>query len=323
MKALSIALLSLAVTAPAAVASSHGKSHFERHGDGVNIEVSTDSDSNVRSCSDVRVRFGRRDAARSEQALSSAGPRGPLVVKLEQNWGAWFYGGDRRDWSVLACKAAENPETLAQVTASFDRGELATRGPSSASDRWLVFYIIQAPRNAEVDAETSNGPLSFDGVVGKLKARGHNGPIAFHGCSGTIDAAVENGPLSLDGVSGDVTARADNGPISISGGSGNIQAKASNGPISVRLAGDTWRDGRLDAQSVNGPLSLRIPEGYRSRAVVESAGRSPFQCRAAACTGARKTWDDDERRVEFGEGSPVVQLSTVNGPVSIDSTRGE
>lgn len=221
----------------------------------------------------------------------------------------------------VACKAAEQPETLAQVSVSFDRGDLAARGP--AGERWLVFYVIQAPRNAEIDAEASDGPLSFDGIVGKLKARGHNGPIAFHDCSGSIEARVENGPLSLDGVSGDVTAQADNGPISISGSSGNIQAKASNGPISVRLSGDTWRDGHLEARAVNGPLSLKIPEGYRSRAVVQSAGHSPFQCRAAACGNARKSWDDDERRVEFGEGSPVVRLSTVNGPVSIDSPRGE
>jgi hypothetical protein len=323
MKSLPLAVLALTLAAPVALeaSSASGKSRWQQRSDGMNVEISTDSDQNVRSCTDVRIRFGHRDAARAEQSLTSAGPRGALVLKLDRNWGAWFYGGDRRDWSVVACKAAEQPETLAQVSVSFDRGDLAASGP--AGERWLIFYIIQAPRDAEIDAETSNGPLSFDGVVGRLKARGHNGPIAFHACSGSIDARVENGPISLDGVSGEVTARADNGPISISGGSGNIQANASNGPISVRLSGDTWRDGRLEARSENGPLSLKIPENYRSHAVVESAGRSPFQCRAAACGSARKSWDDDDRRVEFGEGNTVVKLSTVNGPVSIDSTRGE
>jgi hypothetical protein len=334
MKPLPIALLALSIALPAAsvasaastgvaTGSSSGVSGH-RNWSGSNVEISTDSDEDVRTCADVRIRFGRHDAARAEQALTGAGPRGPLVLKLDKNWGAWVRGGDRRDWSVLACKAAETPETLAQVTVSFDRGELDVRGPSgSSADRWVVFYVIQAPRNAEIDAEASDGPLSFTGVSGHVKARGHNGPIGFRNCSGTIDARVENGPISLDGVSGEVVAHAENGPISISGGSGNIQARASNGPVSVRLAGDTWRDGKLDARAVNGPLSLKIPEGYRSRAVVESSGHSPFRCRAAACGAAQKSGDDEDRRVEFGEGTPVVQLSTVNGPVTVDSTRGE
>jgi len=326
--ALSMAALaaSTASAAPTGVATgaSSGVSGHRRSSSDANVEISTESDEDVRTCADVRIRFGRQDAARAEQTLTGAGPSGPLVLKLDKNWGAWVRGGDRRDWSVLACKAAETPETLAQVSVSFDRGELAVRGPSETStDRWVVFYVIQAPRNAAIDAETSDGPLSFSGVSGRIQARGHNGPIAFRDCSGTIDARVENGPISLDGVSGEVVAHADNGPISISGGSGNIQARASNGPINVRLAGDTWRDGKLDARAVNGPLSLKIPEGYRSRAIVESSGHSPFRCRASACGAARKSWDDEDRRVEFGEGTPVVQLSTVNGPVTVDSTRSE
>jgi hypothetical protein len=324
MKSLPIALLALALSPALPACGSGGGSRWQQHGEDMNVEISTDSDRDVRSCADIRVRFGHQDAARAEQTLTGAGPRGPLVLKLDRNSGAWFHGGDGQDWSILACKAAERPETLAQVSVSFDRGELEARGPrGSAGDRWTVFYVVSAPRNAEIDAESADGPLSFEGLEGRLTARGHNGPIALHNCKGTIDARVENGPLSLDQVSGEVNAQADNGPISISGSSGNIQAKASNGPISVRLSGDTWRDGRLEARAVNGPLSLKIPEGYRSRAVVEASGNSPFRCRAAACGNAHRGWDDENRRVEFGEGSTVVRLSTVNGPVTVDSTREE
>lgn len=322
MRALSLAFLALAVAAPGAMAlGSSGHSHWERHSDGQNVEISTENESTVRTCGDIRVRFGRRDAARAEQSLTGPGPRGPLALKLDRSFGAFFVGSDRRDFSVLACKAAETPEALAQVSVSFERGALEAHGPRE--DRWLIYYVIMAPRNAEIDAETSNGPLSFDGMTGRITARGQNGPLGFHECSGTIDARVENGPISLDRVSGNVAAHADNGPISISGSSGNIQAKTSNGPISVRLSGDSWRDGHLEARAVNGPLSLTIPEGYRSHAIVESAGRSPFKCRAAACGNARKNWDDDAMRIEFGEGTPVVQLSTVNGPVTVDSAREE
>jgi hypothetical protein len=36
------------------------------------------------------------------------------------------------------------------------------------------------------------------------------------------------------------------------------------------------------------------------------------------------SWDEDSRRIEFGDSSaPVVRLTTVNGPVSIRSDRPE
>jgi len=41
-------------------------------------------------------------------------------------------------------------------------------------------------------------------------------------------------------------------------------------------------------------------------------------CSASICGDARKTWDDEDRRkIEFGSGSPVIKLSSYNGPVSV------
>jgi hypothetical protein len=107
-----------------------------------------------------------------------------------------------------------------------------------------------------------------------------------------------------------------NGPIHISGRSGNYRLSTQNGPISVQLDGDRW-DGTLEARASNGPLQLKLSEGYRSGVVVESLGHGPVTCPDSACRTARRTFDDDARRIEFGDSAPVVRLSTRNGPVSI------
>ena len=36
---------------------------------------------------------------------------------------------------------------------------------------------------------------------------------------------------------------------------------------------------------------------------------------------ARRTWDDDHKRIELGEGPALVRLSTENGPVSVKTGR--
>ena len=111
---------------------------------------------------------------------------------------------------------------------------------------------------------------------------------------------------------------AENGPIDLVGVGGNVNLKAENGPISIKVGGNSWQDGQLDARTTNGPLSLNIPEGFQSGFKVESRRYSPMSCQGDLCQQARKTWDDDVHRIEFG-GAPVLNMSTVNGPVEVRS----
>jgi hypothetical protein len=310
------ALIALAAAViPAPAGAEQGR--WSQQGHGMNVSTKNDD---VRACADISVRWNDRDAARSEERLAAPAGRDPLSVHLPQNAGAWFRGSARPDWSVLACKAAASASALPQIAVAVNGASaLAARGP--AGDDWTVFFIVEGPAGGAIDAASVNGPLHFQEFSGRITASVQNGPVGFRDCTAAIEARAENGPISLVRTTGEVDARADNGPISVSGEAGNLRLHTQNGPISVRLSGAAWRDGKLEAHAVNGPLTLSIPDGYRTATLVESAGHSPVRCRAAACDAARKSWDDDSRRIEFGSGTPIVSLSTVNGPVSVDSSR--
>lgn len=81
-------------------------------------------------------------------------------------------------------------------------------------------------------------------------------------------------------------------------------------------------DAALDLEASNGPVALKVPEGYASGASIETAGHSPVHCASRACRDSRRTSSDGRRRIELGEPEPVIRLSTVNGPVSVE-TGGE
>jgi len=55
--------------------------------------------------------------------------------------------------------------------------------------------------------------------------------------------------------------------------------------------------------------------------VVESTNHAPVSCKASICDNAHKTWDDEHRRIEYGNGPATIRLSTVNGPVSVQESR--
>ena len=262
----------------------------------------------ITGCSDLRIRFGDQDAVvRSEERTLTKSEAAVLQVQPHSHGGVQVVGWDKETYSVTACKAAAGSgdaaeKILSQITMSIENGRISTSGPGDEED-WTVYLLIRTPKSASIDMETMNGPISLYDVDGKLTARAHNGPI------------------SLKNFSGDAEITAVNGPISLEGSSGSVRIHTENGPISVALEGKTWSGTGLSADAKNGPLTLMVPNGYQSSFMVESTNYAPVSCKASICDNARKTWDDNHRRIEYGSAPAMIRLSTVNGPVSVRESR--
>jgi len=259
-------------------------------------------------CSDLRIRFDDRDAVvRSEEHTLTKSEAPTMEVRPHANGGVQIVGWEKDTYSVTACKAAggsgdEAERILSQISVSIDKGKISTKGQGDDED-WTVYLLIRAPKSATLDLDTMNGPISLYDVDGKLTARAHNGPISLKNFSGEADITAVNGPISLEGSNG------------------NVRVHTENGPISVALTGKTWSGKGLSADAQNGPVTLMVPKDYQSSFVVESRNYAPVSCKASICENARKTWDDENRRIEFGNAPAMIRLSTVNGPVSVRDSR--
>ena len=268
------------------------------------MRVSVRSGHEVRTCEDLEVTFDDRPAVTAVDKLTAPGAQ-KLTIQASRNGGVYVFGEARQDFAISACKAAApasaggNATSLEQVRASLTGGTLTATGPGS--DGWVVYFIINAPTQADLDLSASNGPIHVAKVGGATTAR------------------AQNGPIKLVDVSGRVSARTENGPIAYEGGSGTVDLQAQNGPVAVRLAGSRWADGSLTASAQNGPVKLQVPRGFASGVRVRSSQHSPWKCQG--CDDGRRTWDDASRSVELGSGPVAVTLSTVNGPVAVDMTK--
>ncbi len=160
-------------------------------------------------------------------------------------------------------------------------------------------------------------------IVSQISMMIENGRVSTKGPGdeGKLTARAKNGPISLKNFSGDAEITAVNGPISLDSSRGSVRIHTENGPISVELEGKTWSGTGLTADAKNGPVTLRVPSGYQSSFVVESTNHAPVSCKASICDNARKTWDDEHRRIEYGNAPAMIRLSTVNGPVSVQESR--
>jgi len=268
------------------------------------MNISGDEDGPVADCSGLRIRFDDRAAAMRSEERTIARSSGPLHVESEVNGGVQVQGWDKDSYSVTACKAVDASrndaeQIFSQIHLSVDNDRVSASGPSGHNG-WTVFLLVHAPKSANLDLHAKNGPLSIYDLDAKLTAHALNGPISLRGFSGEADISAENGPIDLDG------------------NSGKLRLHTQNGPISVDLKGDSWKGSGLEADAQNGPVSLRLPKNYQSSVLLESNGNSPMSCHASVCDDARKTWDEDHRRIEFGSAPAVIHLSTVNGPISVD-----
>jgi hypothetical protein len=261
----------------------------------------------VSDCSDLHINFdGGPAVMETEERSVSKAEASTLRIDNLQNAGVQFRGWDKDNYSVTLCKFADrdrndSKELLSQIKMSIDGGRVSISGPGHEHS-WAVHLLVSTPRGANLDIQSKNGPVSFSEVDGKIFVRATNGPISMSNCTGEADLTSQNGP------------------ISISGKSGKLKLHTENGPISIALQGPDWSNGGLVADAVNGPVSLSVPSELKTSFVLESRGHSPITCHASVCANARKTFDDnDNRRIEYGEGAPVIRLSTVNGPVTVNA----
>jgi hypothetical protein len=269
--------------------------------------VSTRHHDLMADCSDLQMSFdGERAIVKSEEKTFSRAEAPTLRVHAETNGGVQVQGWDKDSYSVTTCKAAAPPQgeaemLFSQIHVSIQNGEISASGPDrhGRHGEWSVFFLIRTPKGVTVDLDATNGPISLYGVDGKVTAR------------------ATNGPISLKDFSGEADVKATNGPISVSGSHGNLKIRTENGPISVAVSETSWSGAGLTADAENGPVSLHVPSGFQSSFLVESRGHGPVSCSASICGEARKTWDDDRKKIEFGSGAPVIHLSSYNGPVSV------
>jgi DUF4097 and DUF4098 domain-containing protein YvlB len=267
------------------------------------MSVNVDRERPVTDCKDIQVTYNRRPAITDESQLTLQASQVSSLRAQTSNSGMYVSGWDRNEFSVKTCKAVPDDDpnasaTLKEITTSTTNGTISVNGPSERT--WVANLIIMVPRLSTMQLQTTNGPLQLRDLAGNIQLR------------------ASNGPISLDNVGGVVETTTTNGPISLKNATGDHRLTATNGPIHIGLSGNSWDGPGLEASTQNGPMSVSIPDSYGSAVRIQSSGRAPISCKARACQSAAVS-PSSPTTFAIGSGVPLVRLSTVNGPLSIQN----
>src|SRR5690242_2688103 len=127
-----------------------------------NWNLSVNTHGEISSCDSLDIYSDEGKVSRSEEALTAPNSATGLHLKAGERGGVVVRGSDRSDYAIKVCKAAtardqsQADALLRQISVNLRGDELVAEGPQD--DDWLVYLIVDAPKNGNLRAETTNGP---------------------------------------------------------------------------------------------------------------------------------------------------------------------
>ena len=124
-----------------------------------------------------------------------------------------------------------------------------------------VRYVIETPREVDVNLRTVNGRIKISGISGAIDATTVNDVIKLEGETGPIRARTTNGSIRAEirQLSNEAEFSTTNGPIDVSArcGVAPVTALTTNGSINLTLPADFA--GQLDAEARRGRVHSDFP----------------------------------------------------------------
>jgi Putative adhesin len=244
---------------------------------------------------------------------------------------------DQETVDISGTKYARTQEETAdlkiEVDHSADSVTVRAVRPSMRRGNYGAKFAIKVPRGVVLDhLTTSNGAIRTDDGVGPARLKTSNGHVEVRRLKGTLSAETSNGPVELQDIDGAAEVHTSNGHIRAEGVRGALDATTSNSSIHAVLE---RVDGSVRVQSSNGGIDLTMPPGAQSavRAHTSNSGITlhlpgEVNARLSAGTSNGSISSDFEMRMRgeiskhhlegtLGNGGPLIDLSTSNGPIRI------
>ncbi len=118
-----------------------------------------------------------------------------------------------------------------------------------------VGFDITVPSTCQVIADTSNGAISLESIIGTAHLETSNGAIDVYDVVGSLFLDTSNGRIDVSRVEGDIEADTSNGEVWIHRTMGHVLAETSNG--SVRFEGTLMGTGNR-LRTGNGSVTMAV-----------------------------------------------------------------
>jgi len=192
--------------------------------------------------------------------------------------------------------------------------ELEVEIPTRWNRHGSAHLEIAVPRDLQVTVSAANGKISLSGLRGTVKARSSNGSVRICDVVGDVEAFTSNAPVSCDCTCGRLVCRSSNGKIKLEDHRGSVDASTSNGLIHATLD-ELGKAGCVLATS-NGRIVLELPDDVDADVDLRvDNGVIRTDVPIDDEVDGRET--NGRVRGRLGRGGAVIRLRTSNGAICL------
>ncbi|MCH9695155.1 MAG: DUF4097 domain-containing protein [Gammaproteobacteria bacterium] len=197
---------------------------------------------------------------------------------------------------------------------------------------------ISVPRDSSLDVGTVSADIEVTEVTGEQGLQAVSGNISTEYFGEDVEVGAVSGDVEVsgNGADGDVSASTVSGSVTVFRASGRIDAESVSGRVTVdegsfdraelgsvngrvTFEGELQDGGKMEVETVNGSVNIDITNRVSGRFDIDTLNGSIRSCNGPKAQRTSKYGPGWELEYEIGDGDSRVEVSTVNGSVSVCS----
>jgi DUF4097 and DUF4098 domain-containing protein YvlB len=227
-------------------------------------------------------------------------------------------GTSANEISVVAqLKGRDRDVNDFDITAEQTAGGVDVKGKARGKRGWFwnsmeldAQFVIQVPREYNLEVHTSGGDIDINSLKGTVRGETSGGNITVGSVDGRVAMETSGGNIRVDKVNGDTKMETSGGNIEIGAVKGDVDINTSGGDIHLNDV-----DGRVRAETSGGSIHVKVSGANRGVYAETSGG--DIEVMVGKNVGA----DID---AETSGGDVVCDLPvTVSGRINESSIRGK
>jgi nitrogen regulatory protein PII len=233
---------------------------------------------------------------------------------------------DRNEVRVeIRRRAASEDEAKALVVNATQEGNRIVIDAPARRERvvhignWVgesVSFIVTAPRQLTLDANSGDGSISVEDLSGTVALRSGDGSIRGGRIEGKVTANTGDGSIAISDVAGDIDLNTGDGSVRFNGKPGTLRVHSGDGSVNVEVADGSTMTADWSLTTGDGSITVTLPTAFNAEVQARSGDGG-----ISVNGQSNRRGDDDsgDFKGRLGTGGRTINAHSGDGSIRISS----
>jgi len=186
----------------------------------------------------------------------------------------------------------------------------------SIGNRHEPRVLVEAPKEMDLEARTSDGGLKVYGIQGTVSLHTSDGGVEVADVSGAIRLVASDGSIRMHNLTGTLESRSSDGNVTIDGKLSGVQVHTSDGSLDLTLAEGSQLATASRVEASDGNVKIRLPKTLAADLDMHT-GDGHLDCQLPLTMNGYSSGGGHNIRGKLNAGGTSLTIHTNDGNVTI------